>query len=277
MPSPDSQIPYSMINLFPTLLFVVSAFSLLALAKAFRPHIKGWFGEILLDRLLRHKLDPAKYRILHDIMIPTGDGATTQIDHIVVSQWGVFVIETKTCSGWIFGDAKSPQWTVTHFKRKDRFQNPLRQNYKHLATLSECLGVPLDLFKTVVAFSGEAHFKTEMPPEVIHIGDVADYILRQSSETLIPPEQVPEIETVILEWQSSLSHRQKAAHVQNLRKKHPPAQTLPPPPSDGTPPVCPKCGAPMILRTRRSDGGTFWGCTRFPDCRGICPIGKTLR
>jgi hypothetical protein len=246
----------------------------LALAKTFKPQIKGWFGEILLDRFLRRKLDPAKYRILHNIMIPTDDGATTQIDHIVVSQWGVFVIETKTYSGWIFGDAKSPQWTVTHFKRKNRFQNPLRQNYKHLATLSECLGVSPDLFKTVVAFSGEAQFKTEMPSEVLHFGDVANYILRQSSETLIPPEQVPEVEAVILEWQSSLSRDQKAAHVQNLRKNHPPAKTTPPSPSDGTSPVCPKCGAPMVLRTRRSDGGTFWGCTRFPSCRGICPNGE---
>lgn len=203
------------------LLIIVAVQVLLALLKKFRPIIKGWFGETLLDRLLRHKLDPARYRILHNIMLPTDDGTTTQIDHIVVSQWGVFVIETKTYSGWIFGDARSPQWTVSHFRRKDRFQNPLRQNYKHLATLSECLGIPLELFKTIIAFSGEAQFKTEMPPEVLHFCDVADYILAQSTETLIPPEQVPEVANVILEWQGTLSRTQKASHVKNLRKTHP--------------------------------------------------------
>ena len=61
--------------------------------------------------------------------------AATQIDHIVISQWGIFVIETKTYSGWVFGDAKSAQWTVSHFRRKDRFQNPLRQNYKHIGSV----------------------------------------------------------------------------------------------------------------------------------------------
>ena len=257
--------------LLPVILFFGIAFGLLALIKAFKPQIKGWFGETALDGFLRLKLDSARYRILHDIMLPTDEGTTTQIDHIVISRWGIFVIETKTYSGWIFGAARDPQWTVTHFKRKDRFQNPLRQNYKHLATLSECLGIPLDYFKTVIAFSGEATFKTAMPPEVLHFRDVPDYILRQSTTPLIPPEQVPEVESVILEWQQSLTRDQKSSHVQNLRKTHP----QPPPapvssaPSPDTPPACPKCGAPMVLRTRRSDGGTFWGCSRYPSCRGI--------
>jgi hypothetical protein len=255
-------------TLIPVILFFAVAFGLLALIKAFKPQIKGWFGETALDGFLRLKLDSARYRILHDITLPTDDGATTQIDHIVVSQWGIFVIETKTCSGWIFGAARDPQWTVTHYKRKDRFQNPLRQNYKHLATLSNCLGIPIDYFKTLIAFSGETTFKTQMPPEVLHFRDVPDYILRQSTDPLIPPEQVPEVASVILEWQQSLTRTQKTAHVQNLRKTHP-HPTPAPASSPDAPPSCPKCGTPMVLRTRRSYGGTFWGCPRYPSCRGI--------
>lgn len=251
------------------LLFFCSIFAIVALCRAFKPIVKGWFGEFLLDRFLRIKLDPEKYRVLRNVYLPTDDGATTQIDHIVVSQWGVFVIETKTYSGWIFGDPKAPQWTFTHFRRKDRFQNPLRQNYKHLATLSECLGISPVFFKTVIAFSGDAEFKTEMPPEVLHFGEVADYILRQSGTTVIPSEQVREVEAVILEWQGSLSRERKAAHVQNLRRNHPQAVAPPLSPPDGAPPICPKCGAPMGRRTRRADGGSFWGCSRFPACRGI--------
>lgn len=39
-------------------------------------------------------------------------------------------------------------------------------------------------------------------------------------------------------------------------------------------PVCPKCGSPMILRTAKSGahkGNQFWGCSNYPDCRGIRP------
>lgn len=202
-------------------LVVVIAFAAKVLFPVFKPKIKGWFGEMVLDKLLKVKLDGAKYRILHNIMLPTDDGATTQIDHIVVSQWGIFVIETKTYSEWIFGDVKSAQWTVSHFKRKDRFQNPLRQNYKHIATLSECLGIDQGYFKTIVAFGGEAVFKTQMPPEVMLFGDVPDYIRSQSVKATIKAEQVPEIADVIQQWQASLSRERKSAHVANLRKNHP--------------------------------------------------------
>lgn len=259
---------------------VVMLFVVGALLRIFRPHIKGWFGEQILDKLLKAKLDGTKYKILHDIMLPTDDGATTQIDHIVVSEWGIFVIETKTYSGWIFGDAKSPQWSVSHFKRKDRFQNPLRQNYKHLATLAECLGIDIGYFKTVVAFSGECVFKTEMPPEVMHFGDVPDFIRGQSTVAVIRAEQVPEIVEVIQAWQATLSRERKAAHVANLRKNHP-AQgkrgldASPSPAAsnlgDSAVPSCPKCGMPMVRRTRKSDGGQFWGCPNFPKCRGVLP------
>ena len=255
------------------LIFVVVVFVL----NAFRPQVKGWFGEMVLNTLLKVKLDGTKYRILHNIMLPTDDGTTTQIDHVIVSKWGIFVIETKTYSGWVFGDAKSPQWTVTHFKRKDRFQNPLRQNYKHLATLSECLGIPMEYFKTIVAFGGETTFKTDMPVEVMLFGNVPNYILRNSTNAIIKAEQVPEIVDAILDWQGTLTHRQKADHVKNLKMRHEQPQEAPDTAissstvsaeSDGIPP-CPKCGAPMIRRTRKSDGGTFWGCSNYPKCRGI--------
>lgn len=39
-----------------------------------------------------------------------------------------------------------------------------------------------------------------------------------------------------------------------------------------TVPVCPKCGSAMILRTAKKGanaGSQFWGCRRYPECRGI--------
>lgn len=46
-------------------------------------------------------------------------------------------------------------------------------------------------------------------------------------------------------------------------------------PSDRTP-VCPKCGATMLLRTAKTGanaGGKFWGCPNFPRCRAVFPAG----
>lgn len=51
--------------------------------------------------------------------------------------------------------------------------------------------------------------------------------------------------------------------------------TAPPPtPQQNTPPPCPTCGQPMVLRTAkrgRDQGNSFWGCANFPHCRGMLP------
>jgi four helix bundle suffix protein len=55
-------------------------------------------------------------------------------------------------------------------------------------------------------------------------------------------------------------------------------QSNPSPPSDQThllPPKCPLCASLMALRTAKSGnhtGSQFWGCTRYPDCKGTAKI-----
>ena len=126
------------------------------------PKRKGQRGEKLVAGRLRKGL-PEEYLILNDIYLPLPDGTTTQIDHVVVSQYGVFVVETKTYSGWIFGDEKSKEWTQSIYRKKSRFQNPIRQNYRHICALSDSLGIDKSYFHGVVAFTGDCTFKTDMP------------------------------------------------------------------------------------------------------------------
>ena len=127
----------------------------------FLPRIKGRLGEASINFWAKRLLNQNVYHLIPDIMLPTPDG-TTQIDHVIVSRYGIFVIETKTCKGWIYGSENEPQWTQVIFRRKERFQNPLRQNYKHTKTLSELTGIPENYFKSLVVFVGDCHFKTEM-------------------------------------------------------------------------------------------------------------------
>jgi len=87
--------------------------------------------------------------------IAAGQG-TTQIDHVIVSRYGAFVVETKNMSGWIFGAERDAQWTQKFRKSSFRFQNPLRQNYKHTETPAELLGLPRDTIKSVIVFVGGA-------------------------------------------------------------------------------------------------------------------------
>ena len=184
-----------------------------------RPRLRGAFGEKLLAIFLRRKLDASLYHVLNDIYLPLDDGSTTQIDHVIVSPFGVFVIETKTYKGWIFGNPRDAQWTQVLHRRKSRFQNPLRQNFLHVQRLVGLTGLLADVVHSVVAFSGEATFKTNLPPEVMHFADVADYILSFKSKT-IPQDDVEGIVATIVRLDGGIPASVRKSHVANLRRRH---------------------------------------------------------
>lgn len=99
------------------------------------PQWIGRMGEGFVNRKL-FKFDPAHYKVLSDLLLPSsGNLATTQIDHVVVSNFGIFCIETKSYKGWIFGSANQEKWTQVIYRNKYRFFNPLRQNYAHMKAI----------------------------------------------------------------------------------------------------------------------------------------------
>ncbi len=129
------------------------------------PWAKGQTGELLVRLFAHRQLDKQTYRRLHNVTLNTPDG-TTQIDHVFLSPYGIFVLETKNMSGWIFGSEKQAQWMQKLYKRTFKFQNPLRQNYKHLKALEATLGVNPEHLHSVITFVGGSTFKTEVPANV---------------------------------------------------------------------------------------------------------------
>lgn len=226
---------------------------------------KGDWGERIVARRLRDGL-PGEYLVRSNIYLPLPDGTTTQIDHIVISQFGIFVVETKTYSGWIFGDEKSPQWTQSLPGKKSKFQNPLRQNYRHICALADNLGIDKSYFHSVIAFTGDCEFKTKMPPNVVYSRSASAYI-RSVTTPLIKPGQIGEIDLAVEEWQAAVSRERRLSHVENLQRRHEDVGA-------GDQPLCSFCGGEMVLRKRKSDGKAFYGCKRYPNCRGIRNVAE---
>jgi hypothetical protein len=99
----------------------------------------GRSGENFVSRKL-HSLDPRQYTVLDDLMLPShGNIATTQVDHVVVSNYGIFCIETKSYKGWIFANAQQQYWTQVIYRYRKKFYNPLRQNFAHTKAIEEIL------------------------------------------------------------------------------------------------------------------------------------------
>jgi hypothetical protein len=218
--------------------------------------IKGFSGE--LQSALAHKvfLDSSVYVDINNVTLPTDNG-TTQIDHVIVSQFGIFVVETKNMAGWIFGDEKSPQWTQSlPGGRKFKFQNPLHQNHKHMKVLQDFLGIENEKIFSVVMFWGEAEFKTPMPPNVMTRGYVP--YIKSKLDVLFTSEEMDDIILAIKTGMLPKTWATRREHVAGLKERF--ASTT----------TCPTCGGELVLRTSKSGANTgsqFFGCSGFPKCR----------
>lgn len=225
---------------------------------------KGIFGEFIINVFAKWKLDNGVYHLIKNVTLPTEDG-TTQIDHIIVSVFGVFVVETKNLRGWIYGSPKQKMWTQKIYRNTYRFQNPLHQNYKHTKTLQALLNLEDDQLHSVVVFIGDSTFKTPMPDNVTYGMGYIRYI-QSVTETVLSPEQVVEITHAIETGRLTRSfktHREHVRHIQKITADKENSQ------------LCPKCGSEMLLReTKKGEnaGKQFWGCSAFPKCRTVRDI-----
>ena len=176
-------------------------------------------GEALLSHVVRTNFGFPDYHLMNHVTLQLKDG-TTQVDHILVSRFGVFVIETKDYKGWIFADAKQANWTQVLFKLKFRLQNPIFQNSRHVRAVQGLLDfLPPGAIKSVVVFTGEAEFKTEVPQEVFCISGLMDYLREQTVEVMSLNRVqfcVGRLETARL----AISGKTDVEHVQSLERRH---------------------------------------------------------
>jgi len=175
-------------------------------------------GEEIVSRVLLAHFRAPDYHLMNHVTLRMPDG-TTQVDHILVSRFGVFVIETKDYSGWIFANESSAKWTNVRYRLKYRFQNPIRQNFRHVLAVQNLLEfVPRDAIKSVVVFCGSAEFKTDVPDGVVRIDELAGYLKRSTVELMSLKRMqyaVGRLETARL----ALSGKTDVEHVEGLRRR----------------------------------------------------------
>ncbi len=181
-------------------------------------HNKGEQGEVMLRQHTDLSLAGKGYHALHDLLIPLYE-STTQIDHLYVSRYGIFVVETKNYAGWIYGDAEQKQWTQVLYQQKRRFYNPLKQNETHIKALAYLLKLPVETFHSIVVFVGEAEFKTALPDNVLQGADISGYVHR-FRRSLLSQAQVDEIYATLSQKRYRATAAKKRRHVRDVQGRH---------------------------------------------------------
>ncbi|MCO6026149.1 NERD domain-containing protein [Prevotella cerevisiae] len=217
---------------------------------------KGKIGEEKMAVLL--KLLPKEYVVLNNVIISNGE-SMAQIDHVVVSPYGIFVIETKNYKGWIFGKDYYKQWTQNIYGKKYKFYNPVKQNETHVRALRKLLyqfgGIS---YISIIAFSSKTSLFVESEEAyVTHIlkvnSIIKDYIIKQVSTEHV--EQIVQLinerryigdiaEDLHLDYVYSGKHHYEIAMEQGK---------------------CPWCGGTLMVRNGRH--GRFYGCSNYPRCK----------
>ena len=200
------------------------------------PQIRGAKGERRVADILR-RLPEDEYKVLNNLLVQSRFG-TTQIDHVVVSVHGIFVVETKNYSGWIMGSEHGEQWTKNMYGHKYSFRNPLKQNMAHIT------------------------IKVNTSQNVIYTSDLLR-VIRQYHSMIFSNQELEQIAFVIHN-SSNNSKEQRAEHVEQIRKRVRYNQ------SQVQKGICPRCGGKLITRNGRY--GQFCGCSNYPKCRYTCNL-----
>ena len=221
------------------------------------------------ERRVARKLEwlSEEYIVLNDIMLPTQYG-TTQIDHVVVSPYGIFVIETKNYKGWIFGHENSEEWKQSLVGKKKwygwsseqhKFRNPIRQNKAHTIAIKNLLS-ELGDFKIIpiVVFSNHAALKITAPNYLVVNWCDLRSVIRQHSTPCISENSIKAI-IAKLDSANIKEEEVRQMHVtsvqRNLIQREQAIEKR----------ICPKCGAALVERHGRY--GTFLGCSNYPKCK----------
>lgn len=178
---------------------------------------KGELGELLVQQQGKKHLNSEIYIPFHNITIYNGQ-TSTQIDHLYLSIYGIFVIETKHYSGWIYGNQYDEFWTETFgSNKKYTFKNPLRQNYGHIKFLENFLTIEFEKFHSIIVFSGNCQIKTSMPNNVCRLQDFCDYIL-SFKEQIFTQNEIEKISNFLQNKALPKTNNTLNFHIQNIQR-----------------------------------------------------------
>lgn len=217
----------------------------------------GEDGEKTVARILS-KLPKEEYKVINDLLLQDS-GHSSQIDHVVVSVYGVFVIETKNFTGDISGGPNSEFWTQNVFGSKSSFRNPIWQNQGHIAALRKVLSsIYRGPYFNIVVFSERARLQMNLPG-VFNWRKIRP-IIEGYTDKVMTYDATETIYNTLVKANITdrKARKEHLAVVKNAKEKRDIKV------AKG---ICPRCGGELVLRNGKY--GQFYGCSNYPKCNYI--------
>lgn len=215
---------------------------------------KGEFGEYTVTKVLE-KL-PEEYHVFNDVYLET-KGYSSQIDHVIISPHGVFVIETKNYSGDVYGSENAEHWTQYLNGQGYEFRNPILQNRSHELAIKNTLHITPTSIIPIVVFLGGVDLHCNTTSTVLYTGQLYEYIL--SHQTVVfTSDGVVRLSQKLSEAIVTAPNRH-SNHIMKVR------QNIVRKEMQISQHICPRCGGKLI--DRHGKYGHFLGCNNYPHCK----------
>ena len=243
----------------------------------------GAYGEYLCYLQLK-SYEREGARFLFNCYLPREKDDTTEIDVMMISHSGIFVLESKNYSGWIFGSETRKNWTQSLPNRrgsiKNHFYNPIMQNRNHIKWLRKQVDESVPLHSLVV-FSERCEFMdVSFNSEDVKV--IKRNYLQKSVQhimnavgTKLDEKQIEDIYNKLLPY-TQVSAEVKEQHVAKIKgediKPQQPKETEPSVTYESKP--CPVCGGTLVVKTVTegpSAGHRYYGCSN-PNCTCVMAL-----
>lgn len=204
-----------------------------------------------------------RYAVINDLLFTNYRGSTTQIDHVVVSPYGIFVIETKNISGKIYGSDNAEKWRRYWRYRDLEFGNPVLQNKAHIDALTNALrNYPEARFVSIIAFTTNADLRVQVHDAYVMYSSQARRFIKHRDTPIMSTETARQIYEYLLSINTTdrtIRHKHAERAQQSKENyEHRKSEAI----KNG---LCPKCGGKLILRQGKF--GSFYGCSNYPRCK----------
>ena len=220
------------------------------------PVNKGKRGEKRVGKILEQLAEKYNGYVINDIIIPNGNGGTSQIDHILLSRFGIVVVETKNYSGRLYGTPSQQYWTqvLAYGNTKNKLYNPLLQNKTHIYNLKQIVGNKIDFYSCIVILRANLDY-LEITDEIFTLRELKDSLNEEIKKDNYDDEIIRIAYEKLIDYKNNPIATTKE-HVKNIKETQKKIEHN----------ICPRCGGKLILRTSKN-GSHFYGCENYPKCK----------
>lgn len=155
----------------------------------------GKAGENYVASMLESIAKNHKAKVFNDYTFMDDNGFSTNIDHILVCQGGVFIIETKSNKGYIYGNDSTDKWYAEkeEWQEDKVFKNPVKQNQGHINHLRRMFKNTPPKMISMIIFPAAGSLLHVNSKYVYYSRDARNYILEKISEAKYSPQFVDRI------------------------------------------------------------------------------------